>query len=161
MISWSFLIYCFLPLISTVLTDSCADGWVNASHYGLGCLYINHDSARSWEDTAIFCQEEKNATLLEMENYEQLQFLMGILNQEGGIDNRSFAYWTAGTDIGREGKWIWQGSLRPVPEEIWHVNFPMWGITANCLSLEPVYNYSFDGMEADCNEDNYTICQKR
>ena len=108
----------------------------------------------------MFCQKEKNATLLELQDKEQLLFMGGMLNEIGGIHNRYYKYWTAGTDLAREGRWIWQGSLTPVPSEIWHNGFPMYGITHNCMELIPVYKFSWDMMDEVCLEKKFTICQK-
>ena len=155
------LIFSLAFVVKVTLSDACPLGWVDGELYGVGCLFVDHEVSRSWEETAIFCQQEKNATLLELQDYEQLRFMTGMLNHIDGINSRSYKYWTAGTDLAREGRWIWQGSLTPVPSEIWHAQFPMYGITHNCMELVPVYNFSFDMMDEVCLEKKFTICQKK
>ena len=81
------LAFCIHFGASNKVTDQdslCQENWFDDGQlYGLGCIFVDHTSPRTWEEAAIYCQQEQNATLLEMDNWEQLQYMMDILNTVG------------------------------------------------------------------------------
>merc|ERR1711894_743247 len=133
--------------------NPCPDLWIQGTWVGLGCLLFNTTQTYSWEEAFAYCQSE-NSALLEIQFEEQLDFL--VMELEAIADHEGIAYhwWTAGTDLGKEGRWMWQGSLSHVPDFLWYnSSYPRNSTVYNCLALEPAWNYL--GYDSICN-DAYT-----
>ena len=67
-------------------------------------------------------------------------------------------WWTSGTDMGREGRYVWMGSLQAVGDFIWFQNEPAGGKDKNCLCLSSVHSYYAD--DCSCELSTRVICQK-
>merc|ERR1711988_62198 len=91
--------------------NSCKAGWFDASFLNLGCLLFNTTAFYSWEEANVYCQKIEQATLVEIGNEQQLDFIQMELDLLGGD-----YWWTSGTDAGREGPslgwgaWTWWGT---------------------------------------------------
>ena len=59
------------------------------------------------------------------------------------------SWWTGATDIGREGKYYWAGSLDPVEDFVWSPGQPNAGADANCLILYAGWGYL--GSDVGCD----------
>merc|ERR1711990_936517 len=141
-----------------VSSGGCPDGWGDASFVGMGCLYFNSTEAlSSWDATSSMCQTATpSSTLVEITSEEQMAFIqmeIGVLaDHEGGRH-----WWTAGTDVGINGKWFWATSLTPVEDYVWPPGFPDSRDTANCMIL---YSTVATGYNIGCDyADAYPICQ--
>ena len=138
-------------------TNPCPDHWIQGTWVGLGCLLFNTTQKYSWEDAFAYCQKE-NSTLLEFHFQEQYDFLLmeivALADQEGTKEY----WWTAGTDLGKENRWLWLGSLSPVPDFVWYPSYPKISTTSNCLFFEPSWGYA--GRDYSCDYDAMPICQK-
>merc|ERR1711915_117895 len=153
----------FLPLIVATISNSsdgrssCKSGWLDASLVNLGCLLFDMSAAKSWEKASDLCQSQENARLVEVETQEQFDFLMMELEV---IDNQDTKHdwWTAGTDIGREGDWYWTGSLSSVNDFAWYGSEPNSGSGYNCLLLFASYSYA--AVDYPCSNSKYPICQE-
>ena len=64
-------------------------------------------------------------------------------------------WWVGGSDIGREGGWFWQPSLRSVGDFVWSSQ-DGFNFDKNCLALKWVYDYA--GMDFECEDFFYPIC---
>ena len=135
----------------------CPDRWIEDSLYGMGCLLMNSSRGYSWEDASAHCQQE-NSSLVELWFPEQSDFLLRMLTLLAGQEGRSHNWWVAGTDLGREGRWLWQGSLAPVPDFVWHYGYPRYDTSLNCLMLEDAWNYA--GYDYNCTYKAMPICQR-
>ena len=67
-------------------------------------------------------------------------------------------WWTAGSDMGFEGNWVWMRSLTLVTEWVWAAGAPNDGLNANCMQLNP--NFDYGGYDAPCDDYSQPICQK-
>ena len=140
------------------VSDNCPDHWIDASLSGLGCLFFNSTAAVSWEDALSWCQHPDNdALLLEIWSELQLDFIRSelMLLQDNGVDND---WWTGGTDLGREGRWFWIGTLATVGDFVWQSNEPNGGTGENCLELR---SFNFLGNDYACFNERYFKCQRK
>merc|ERR1712192_259914 len=120
---------------------NCPHKWVDASFVDMGCLYFNATAALTWDDASSMCQMSSNSTL------------DVIANAEGTIH----LWWTAGTDVGINGRWIWATTLTAVEDYVWKSGYPNAANAYNCLSLHPTYGYL--GFNSNCDAAYFPICQ--
>merc|ERR1719342_1889091 len=135
----------------------CPKDWVDATFFGLGCLFTNHTSsgAMSWQDAYIYCYNlDSRARLLEIYNEDDMIYITALLGRES---QNSF-FWLGGTDIGHEGTWIWESSVEPVDDFVWYGNEPDNGISANCM-IWYRYNGYDKARDAICDNSYYPLCQ--
>ena len=136
------------------LGNPCPPSWIQATFVDMGCLFFGTD-LYSWDLAGSFCQKEKNATLVEIINAVQFDYLQMhvemLADHEGAM-----AWWIGGTDQGREGKWIWISSLTPVENFVWYPNFAN-AETANCMYLDSI---NVGANDAPCTRTYKPICQK-
>ena len=131
--------------ITTTTTGRCPEGWVDAHWAEMGCLLFNTSRPYTWELANNYCNQEENASLVEILTPEQHEFVILELEHmaESGYDS---AWWTSGTDMGKEGRWYWAQSLALVEEFVWFGNEPNLP-TENCMNLK----LAFDYMAGDIN----------
>merc|ERR1711942_522155 len=148
---------CFILLLlgftngETVEKKVCLDGWIQATWVDLGCLLIDTSSELvDWEDANVVCQAVENGRLVEIQTEEQFEFLKMELD---AIDGKVHDWWTGGNDLGREGKWMWIGSLTPVPDFVFHAGQPGGGNKRNCLFLAFAYPTYF-AADVDCKSES-------
>jgi hypothetical protein len=135
----------------TLAENPCEDGWIQMTAGTESCLFFESADEFNWDAADAYCQEEQNATLVEILTEEQFDFLLmmlGIL----GAENR----WTGATDTGRESQWIWITTLEEVADFVWHPGFPFNGVEGNCMSLHP-HDLAID---QNCTSTFKPICQK-
>ena len=49
--------------------------WVQANLVDMGCLLLNSTTTYTWEQAYLYCLEEENASLVEIQTEEQVDFL--------------------------------------------------------------------------------------
>merc|ERR1712130_467193 len=160
----------FLSLIAGTLwsVDSepdprgaCPEHWVDATLTGLGCLLFSSTTSYTWEEANSYCQTEENANLLEIWTSLQSDFIISeLILLEDHEDQR--AWWTGGTDIGREGEWFWVSSGASVGDFVWssNMNEPDGSTQLNCLYLN-YGQWEYKGSDNPCTSNYYPICQKK
>merc|ERR1711879_300659 len=116
-------------------SDACPIKWVDASFMEMGCLFFNNTAAMTWEEAYISCKKYSNATLVEIQSEMQMGFLQMELNVIANAEGANHHWWTAGTDLEREGQWYWATTLTEVGDFVWRSGEPNNGITYNCLYL--------------------------
>merc|ERR1719342_1846683 len=119
----------------------CPKDWVDATFFGLGCLFTNHTSSgeMSWQDAYIYCYNlDSRARLLEIYNEDDMIYITALLGRESPT---SADFWLGGTDIGHEGTWIWEGSIEPVADFVWKENYPRDSISVNCMTWQRINGY--------------------
>merc|ERR1712215_305532 len=100
---------------------SCPDGWLDTGLFGgtMGCLLFNSSTTYTWDKANEYCYKE-GGELVEIRHVEEMEFVISYLQQlEAKHD-----WWTAGTDAGREGRWIWPSSWSAVEGYVWNGNQP-------------------------------------
>ena len=129
---------------------TCPDKWLDASFVEMGCLFFNNTAAADWEEANVICKEYSNATLVDIKTEMQMGFLQMELDVIANAEGASHNWWTAGTDLGREGEWYWATTLTDVGDFVWHWNSdnPDSGTAENCLYLN--YDWRYEGGDADC-----------
>ena len=161
MISLSLVILVCVHLVLGVAETSdenpCPELWVQGTWVGLGCLLFNTTQKYTWEGALAYCQNE-DSNLVEIQFQEQLDFLIMELDVLADHEGSEYEWWTAGTDLGKEGRWMWQGSLSPVPQFLWYSSHPNDNNEHNCLMLESGWNYA--ALDYDCQYTAMPICQK-
>merc|ERR1739838_75107 len=136
--------------------NPCSENWVQATWVDMGCLLFNDSASYTWEEANGYCQGE-NASLIEILTEEQFDFVNMELDVLTDHDVSANYWWTAGTDIGREGKWLWIGSTTPVDEFVWLSGYPTSSLSRNCLTLSPTNNA---GVDKSCSSKYFSICQQ-
>merc|ERR1712183_826761 len=117
LIFFLFLYSWIMGAMAEGIKNPCEEGWIQATWVDMGCLLFDSGTTLTWEAACYHCQT-KDAALVEITTEEQLEFLkMELTALDDHITNSN--WWTAGTDIGREGKWIWIESLAPVTDFVW------------------------------------------
>ena len=140
--------------------SACPRPWVDGTLLGLGCLLFNSTETYTWEGASVYCQGEENATLVEIWTETQLDFIRMELQMISEVET-SKDWWTAGTDVGREGKWNWATSSAAVGDFIWADSNPDGGFSDNCLDLcDTCGSTGFMGSDWDCSRSACPICQK-
>ena len=98
-----------------------------------------------------------NSSLVEITTEIQMDFIqmvMGVIEHEGPRH-----WWTAGTDVGINGKWFWAASLAPVEDYVWHAGYPndVTGLSRNCMMLRSSWK---EGYNQICDFTGaYPLCQ--
>ena len=111
----------------------------------------------SWSQSEQSCYQTHNSHLVEIYTQFQQDFLtmMALFLEE--VTTEYSNWWIGLTDAGREGKWYWSNSLKPVNFTAWGAGQPNQGIDANYAGLYPAFDYKWDDMlETDLR---YSICQ--
>ena len=125
----------------------------------MGCLFFNNTAGVNWEEANVICEKYSNSTLVDIQTEMQMGFLQMELDVIANAEGASHGWWTAGTDVGREGQWYWATTLAEVGDFVWSPNNGNGGDTANnCLMLEPVWEYKGDDVNCDSTY-KYLICQ--
>merc|ERR1712179_505086 len=133
---------------------SCPAGWFDATMFEMGCLLTDSSDPYTWDKANEFCYTQ-GGKLVEISHEEEMEFLINYLKV---LDHNGHDWWTAGTDIGREGNWVWLTSLRSVESYVWYSSQPNGGAAANCLALGLT---SYMGYDVDCATHFTPICQKK
>ena len=106
------------------VSGNCPDKWYDASFVDMGCLFFNNTAAVTWEEANVICHKYSNSSLVEIHSEMQMNFLKMQLDEIASAEDVSRLWWTAGTDIGFEGQWIWITSLTKVEDYVWHPGHP-------------------------------------
>merc|ERR1712126_358376 len=140
---------------------NCPDGWFDTGLFGgrMGCPLFNSTASYTWDRANEYCYSQEGE-LVEIRQPQEMEFLMSYLLT---LENHETAYdwWTAGMDVGREGRWIWPSSLANVQSYVWDVDDaePDGGARQNCLILG--HKYSYKGHDWECEKTLKPICQKK
>merc|ERR1712105_45064 len=137
----------------------CADGWIQATWVDLGCLLFNTTTKVNWMEANVFCQGVENGRLVEIQTEEQLEFVQMELDAIDDHETGQLDWWTGGNDLGREGNWMWMGSLTPVPAFVFYAGQPSGGNKENCLLLE---DQQYKAQDYDCEYKGsmFPLCQQ-
>lgn len=135
---------------------TCPDKWLDASFVEMGCLFFNNTAAVDWEEANVICKEYSNATLVDIQSEMQVGFLQMELDVIANAEGTEHNWWTAGTDLGREGHWYWATEVGDFVWS-WSSDNPDSGTAENCLYLN--YDWGYEGGDADCDGTFYPICQ--
>merc|ERR1712130_50616 len=141
----------------TRLSGNCPDKWVDASFVDMGCLYFNTTAGMTWDNANSMCQMDANSTLLEITLEMQMSFIRMQLAVIEDHEDAHFFWWTAATDVGINGQWIWIVSLTAVEDWMWHPGQPNSHAEYNCMHLYYTVNYL--GENTPCDQPFYPICQ--
>ena len=68
-------------------------------------------------------------------------------------------WWSSGTDVGRNGVWLWATSCRLVPDLVWIPNYPNNPDNHNCMTIN--FKHGFLGSDEMCFYENPPICQRK
>jgi hypothetical protein len=138
--------------------NECDPAWVQATFVHMGCLYFEPELRLSWDMAGQYCQDEHNATLVEIEDTDQFDVVQMNLEMLAEHEGGAQYWWTAATDSSREGRWVWMATLASVGSFIWAEGSPDPAVAAyNCLSIKPTNHGATDSM---CTSEYKPICQK-
>merc|ERR1712179_206717 len=149
-----------VPLSQSQETSNCPEKWLDASFVDMGCLYFNTTQDVTWEDANSICQGS-NSTLIDISTEMQMGLLQMELDVIADAEGEAHYWWTAGTDLAIEGRWIWATTLTAVEDFVWRSDgsFPRESLDRNCLTLDPGYGYL--GYDAYCDSLKFPICQMK
>merc|ERR1712037_259085 len=139
-----------VPLSQSQETSNCPEKWLDASFVDMGCLYFNTTQDIPWEDANSICQGS-NSTLIDISTEMQMGFLQMELDVIANAEGEAHYWWTAGTDLGIEGRWIWATTLTAVEDFVWRTDDrpPTENLVLNCLSLN--FGNGYLGYDVDCD----------
>ena len=128
----------------------CPESWIYARHLKLGCL-LHHQEGMSWFDATKFCKNQFNAHLIEIHTKAQFDFAVDQF--------KASSWWSGGTDVFREGDWIWSHSLLPVPDFVWNSGQP----DNSSINLDYLcFNTGSRQFGSDCSSSydrGFPVCQ--
>merc|ERR1711892_40189 len=150
------LVLC-IPAILSDTEDTCPPGWLDGVAMDMGCLLFNTTTAYTWEEAYGFCKTSHNAALVEILTEDQFDFIRLELYDLEEVEGKTL-WWTGAMDLGREGEWVWVGSLAHVGEFIWREGHPNGGVTDNCMYLNS--GGSYEAYDNPCNIQYFPLCQK-
>merc|ERR1712004_284712 len=130
-------------------SSNCPDKWLDASFAEMGCLFFNNTASANWEDANVICHKYSNSSLVDIQSEMQMGFLQMQLDVVESIEGADHPWWTAGTDVGIEGRWSWATTLTAVGDFVWYGNEPNPSLSLNCLALQTGYEYL--GYAAYCD----------
>lgn len=151
-------------LSSRVVTGLCPQGFT-AGSYGVGKCFLLIRDATPMASAALRCQTEYSSLLLQIKSIVEEQFLRTFLSSIATSGVVSF--WTAGmfnTDVST---WFWYDDNLRVKSPMVYTNWvnyvtPVPSTDADvCMKLVVAQGTSNSShwMKADCNENNFFICQ--
>merc|ERR1719341_2090136 len=140
-------------------TSNCPEKWLDASFVDMGCLFFNATEAITWEEANSICQRS-NSTLIDISTEVQMGFLQMELDVIANAEGAVHRWWTGGTDLGIEGRWIWATTLTAVEDFVWvDDSHPRSNLNWNCLAVHPSYGYL--GYDDSCILTCFPICQMK
>merc|ERR1712212_1073453 len=139
-------------------SGTCPDKWVDATFVDMGCLYFNSTESMTWDHASSMCQMGSNSTLLEIRTEMQMSFIKMELAVIEDHEDKHFAWWTAATDVGINGQWIWITSLTAVEDFMWYSGYPSSHDDYNCMYLS-YSNDEYSGVNNPCDQKFFPICQ--
>merc|ERR1712037_478541 len=137
-----------VPLSQSQETSNCPEKWLDASFVDMGCLFFNATKGVTWEEANSVCQRS-NSMLVDISTEVQMGFLQMELDVIANAEGTTHFWWTAGTDLGIEGRWIWATTLTAVEDFVWITGYPNSSLDKNCLALS--YNYEYLGFDYFCD----------
>merc|ERR1711934_79433 len=137
--------------------SNCPEKWFDASFMDMGCLYFNTTQDLTWDDANTMCQKNTNGTLVDIVTEMQMGFLQMELEVIANAEGTEHVWWTAGTDVGINGRWIWATTLTAVEDYVWQSSYPDASAGYNCLSLGSGFGYL--GYNRPCDQMRMAICQ--
>lgn len=72
------------------------------------------------------------------------------------------SFWIGGTDIAKEGKFVWMASGEPFSYTNWLPNQPdnnYFDVAENCVDLWPMARNTLEWNDAPCNYPKFFICE--
>ncbi|XP_060066031.1 perlucin-like [Ylistrum balloti] len=111
----------------------------------------------SWKGSMAYCQL-LGARLIETDTKQKDKFVRSIAKTIPGI----FHVWTAGSDVKKEGKWVWMNSGLPIRTyENWQPGQPDNNsgndLEAHCLALAPWFGYAWTDLA--CSFRGAAVCE--
>ncbi|XP_071150269.1 perlucin-like protein [Mytilus edulis] len=126
----------------------CQNGWLKNE---TNCYFFSND-AMNWNDAKSVC-ESYGSMLVEVLSSCELDFLKATAT----VYDSSF--WLGGTDIEKEGDWIWSTSQTDITFNDWHVGQPdNWNDQEHCLLMTLEFNLEW--ADRSCTDINRFICEK-
>ncbi|KAH8353089.1 hypothetical protein KR084_008802, partial [Drosophila pseudotakahashii] len=121
---------------------------------GSGYYLIVKGVKRNWYDAFETCGQME-ANLFGPESLEQFNLVAQHLNERNPT-----SYWTAGTDLAKQGKHVWFSDKKPVPSNLWGPGQPdNRNNNEHCDELKFHEGGWFELNDAPCTSGGYLICE--
>jgi hypothetical protein len=122
------------------------------------CYYVGNDVLLTWIQANEKCKL-LNATLAEVETEEENAYLVELAARMTSAD-QLYGVYIGGSDLKREGEWIWEGSKRRIFDVFnkFKGNEPNGNRRENCLHL--IRKYSWNWNDIFCETNLSYICEK-
>merc|ERR1719348_466647 len=125
------LLSCLSFIIEIVNGSGCPSGWVDA---GEVCYKLENSLSLSWIQAQLHCQE-LGGHLAEPISEDASNLLTSIASIETEVLGVP-TWWLGLSDLGHEGRWIWQHSLSDVVYTNWAPDSPIVNdVERNCVRM--------------------------
>jgi len=122
------LLFC---LFSSSFALDCPPGWVDAADT---CFLLVNSQKLSWIDAQQYCQS-LGGHLAEPLTEDWSNLLTSIASIETDVLGVE-SWWIGLSDLGHEGRWIWQNYLQEADYTNWAVDYPTSGdVEKNCVTM--------------------------
>ncbi|XP_069108546.1 perlucin-like protein [Argopecten irradians] len=128
--------------------NACSDGWIK---HGDECFLFSHNQV-TWTEAMDMCQflDSKLAEPMTAE-------LDAFIGSQSKQNHRR--YWLGGTDIPKEGTWIWMSNQETMTYTNWHAPDPNNGNQGEDCLLNDWW-YTGKWADGECEWKEYYICQR-
>ncbi|XP_046671759.1 aggrecan core protein-like isoform X1 [Homalodisca vitripennis] len=84
------------------------------SHGGRKQFHAKTFSKKNWFESFLYCQSNGKQLATIQSKEENEQFFEEIKKSEGYKNDNKYLFWTAGTDLAKEGEWYWMTTGLPI-----------------------------------------------
>jgi len=145
----------FSFLISISSASECPSGWVDV---GGTCFLLVNSERLPWFKAQIHCQELGGHLAEPNTEYwsNLITSIAGIESDVLGVDS----WWLGLSDLGHEGRWIWQNSLEEVEFTNWAANSPVDSdFDKNCVAMKTENDLQWSDESCTNSAKASPICQ--
>jgi len=151
---FSFVIYSIFLFFCSASASDCPSGWVDAAD---SCYLLVNSEKMNWIEAQLYCQSIGGhlAETLTEDWSNLLTSIAGIESEVLGVE-----YWWLGlSDLGHEGRWVWQNAIEEAEYTNWAEGFPSNGdVERNCVAMSAENDLKWSDYA--CNDlEASPICQ--
>ncbi|XP_023932905.1 uncharacterized protein LOC112042508 [Lingula anatina] len=127
--------------------------------------YVFELHQTDWVSANKMCRDLHAANLVSIESQAEQNFLKNHIKRnklKPEIPYKHWGFWTSGTDLDKEGVWIWHGTKRPVTFSAWGGNQPdnnYCRLPEGCMHMVGSYDFKWNDLPCFINLNSF-ICER-